>query len=149
MAKQTAKKWIIEGLKLAGIVKISEEELSFITGKSNLERGSRDLMSLGMKLLFITLGARGCYVYYDNKGFTIPGFKVKTEDTTGAGDGLTAGILYQLIEQNINLEDIKEKALSKIVLFTNAVGAISTARKGAIKSLPNLTAVDTLLNSQY
>ncbi|MFW5988110.1 MAG: carbohydrate kinase family protein [bacterium] len=146
---KTARKRIIKGLELADMVKISEEELEFITQEKNLEKGCRKLEKFNIDLIFVSLGAEGCYTYKKGEGFKIPTYKVKVEDTTGAGDGFTAGILYQLAAANINkLNQINIDRLKEMVNFANAVGSLTTTNKGAIKSLPDIKAVKELMNRE-
>lgn len=144
--RNSAKKWIKEGLKFADIVKVSEEELEFITGEKDLEQGAKYLQSFGVKLVFVTLGPDGCYFYYQDKGEKVAGFNVEVMDTTGAGDGFTAAILYQLVQNKIKaIDDIRVDKLKDMVSFANAVGAITTTSKGAITALPDLKSVINFL----
>ncbi|QTL97950.1 carbohydrate kinase [Iocasia frigidifontis] len=142
-----AEKWIKEGLKTADLLKISEEELEFITGESSLKKGARRVMAeYNVKLIFITLGAEGSYFYNGLTEGMVSGFKVNAQDTTGAGDAFTAGILAQLINEDIDdLSRLDNITLKEMLKFSNAVGAITTTGKGAISSLPNLKSVRKFL----
>ena len=145
---ETARQRIKEGLELADIVKISEEELEFITGKKDLKEGCKKLKEYDIDIIFVSLGPEGCYTYYKDQDFKSATFDVKVEDTTGAGDGFTAGILYKLIENNIyDLKKLKIEKMKEIVNFANSVGSITTTDKGAIKSLPDLNQVKDLLRN--
>lgn len=146
---RTAKQWIIAGLKTADLVKLSEEELEFITDEKEINLGAKKIMAHGPKLIFVTLGAKGSYFYDGKNSKIVPGFKVKVQDTTGAGDGFVAGVLFQLIKNNVsNLNLLSESMLENMALFANAVGALTTKGKGAISSLPNLDSVNQLLKSK-
>ena len=137
---------ILQGLKHADIVKVSKEELEFITGESDLDQGSAAMLKYGLQLLFVTLGADGCY--YRNSKFanTISGFPVKVEDTTGAGDGFMAGVLYKIaVDYGGKIDLLGENDLNQIALFGNATGALTTTGKGAINSLPLISTVKEFL----
>lgn len=143
-----AKEQILRGLSFADIVKMSEEELEFLTGNNNLVEASQNLMEeYPIKLLFITLGSKGCF-YCFNRGYEmVPGYSVETIDTTGAGDAFLGAILYQLLERNLELEQLEKEDLDVIVPFANAVGALTTTGKGAISSLPSYEQVQQFLKN--
>ncbi|MFW5980829.1 MAG: PfkB family carbohydrate kinase [Halanaerobiaceae bacterium] len=145
---ETARNRIIAGMEPADMVKISEEELEFITGETDLEKGCRKLNEYNLDIIFVSLGEKGCYTYSGDQGFKLPTFKVKVADTTGAGDGFTAGILYQLLKNGVSDLNLLEKNdLEQMVDFANAVGSLSTTDKGAIKSLPDLEKVNNLMKN--
>jgi fructokinase len=123
-----AREGMMLGLAYAHIVKISEEELVFLTG-------GEDALSLWqphMKLLAVTRGAGGATLYTADQVVSSPGFTVHSVDTTGAGDAFVAGLLSGLLEHGEFFAD----HLDVIARFANAVGAITTTQKGAIPALP-------------
>jgi sugar/nucleoside kinase (ribokinase family) len=145
---KTAREWIIKGLKAADIVKISEEELEFITGEEILEKGAAKLLDYGIELLLVTLGDKGSYFNNGKEDGLVSGYRVAVEDTTGAGDGFMAGVLYKIISESINEPaNLSKDQIVEIVKFANAVGAIVTTRKGAIKAMPGLNEVKQLITS--
>jgi fructokinase len=74
----------------------------------------------------------------------VAGFKVKAIDTTGAGDGFVAGLLYGLChDPDVTLDEVR---LSQVCKFANAVGALTSTQLGAIPALPSLDQVETFLN---
>ena len=138
---ETAKMGMIEGLSGANIVKLSEEELSFITGSSDIKDGVRILRSISdsIELVMVTRGPAGCF--YDNRtaSGSVAGVKVAVTDTTGAGDAFVGAVLSQVLQRNFGLEDIGELPkleLDSISTIANAVGALATTKRGAIASLP-------------
>ncbi len=150
--EEEAKKWLIKGLKTANIVKLSEEELEFITGIKDIKLGMQNIMEYGVNMLFVTMGAEGSYFYNGNSIGLVPGFKVEVQDTTGAGDAFVAGILSQIVKGGRNsisqILNLNEKELKNIVRFSNAFGALTTTGKGAISSLPKLKEVENILEEQ-
>ena len=93
-----AKHWIWEVMPYADVVKISEEEWEFITGDVELESGVQQILGLGVKLLVVTLGERGCYYTNGNVVGNVDGFTVEVVDTLGAGDAFVAAMLTQLMQ---------------------------------------------------
>lgn len=136
---EAAKEGMLTGLNYANILKVSEEELEFLTGGDNVTPLWRD----GLRIIIVTAGAKGATVYTRNDSYYAPGFKVKSIDTTGAGDGFVAGVLVKLLEHG---EDYAEH-MPQIVRFANAVGALTTTKKGAIPGLPTRSAVESFLQT--
>lgn len=139
-----AREKINEGFKYADIVKISDEEYGFITGKTNHEDCAEYILSKGCKVVLVTLGANGCY-YSDGKiSGSIPGLKVNVVETTGAGDAFVAAMLYKIIGR---MKENRETALNidesfiKAVEFANCSGALATTKMGAIPALPTVDEV--------
>ncbi len=87
-----------ETLRDTDLCKISDDELAVVTGTTDVEAGARDLRALGVGLVVVTLGERGCY--YDGAAAGTGyerGLRVEVVDTTGAGDGFVAGLLCALL----------------------------------------------------
>ncbi|MDQ0199812.1 carbohydrate kinase family protein [Neobacillus ginsengisoli] len=142
-----AKSIIEVGLKFADVLKISEEELEFITGTIDLNMGSEYIYErFHTKLILVTLGSDGCFY---RLGFNVgkcSGYEVEAIDTTGAGDAFLAGILYQIIEKDYLLSDLSLDDVNQMVSFANAVGALATMKKGAIPAMPSIEEIHELYN---
>jgi fructokinase len=138
-----ARQRVLETLPLAQVVKIAEEELRFLTGIAGLEAAARALWHPGLELLVVTLGAAGCRWFTVGGTGQAEGFSVQPVDTTGAGDGFVAGLLYGLL-QSADHPPAPER-LYEICRFANAVGALTTTRRGAIPALPTLLEVRTFM----
>lgn len=131
-----ARKVILKGLLYADIVKVSEEELVFLTGINEYESACKWLSdNYPFKLLFVTFGSDGCAIYFKQRYTHIASFKVNAIDTTGAGDGFFGGVLAQLMKRELKLDSLTERELYHISVYANACGAFATTRKGAIGSL--------------
>lgn len=129
----------------AHIVKISREELEFLTGTSDLKSGMEQLyQDYGLKLLLVTMGKEGCHCKLGPKTCQLPGFKVNAVDATGAGDAFLGGMLYQILERG-DLLKWGEGELAESARFANAVGALATTRKGGIPAMPTLAEVERFL----
>jgi fructokinase len=135
---EAARTGMLHGLNYATVVKVSDEELEFLTGGHEVAPLWRD----AMQIIIVTEGERGATVHTrDGGSHYAPGFKVEPVDTTGAGDGFVAGVLVKLLEHRADYIHY----LPEIVRFANAVGAITTTQKGAIPSLPTRAEVDAFV----
>ena len=124
-------------LELADIVKASEEELSLLTGESDLERGSRKLLERGPVLAVVTRGPKGAYYRTGRVCGSVSTFDVPTVDTTGAGDAFWGALLSRLCgKKREDISRMTREELEQAVVFANAAGSLATMKKGAIPSLP-------------
>lgn len=153
---EQAKEAIIEGMQYADVVKVSEEELHFLTGTDALDAGSRLLMErfANIKLLLVTVGPDGSFCRTAGRGAEAgltarhTGFKVQTVDTTGSGDAFFGGVLHKLLEEGDPAEPIWTQAkLNGLLAFANAMGALTATGKGAIPSLPGLVQAEALAST--
>lgn len=125
---------VLEFIPKAHIVKISDEELEFITRIKDKEKAIASLFKGNVEAVIYTEGKAGAALYTKD-GLTEqqPGFKVEVVDTTGAGDAFIGAINYQILTQGKSklFEESQE-----FLRFANAVGALTTTAYGAIESLP-------------
>ncbi|WP_168121692.1 carbohydrate kinase [Paenibacillus sp. HB172176] len=144
----SARTVILEGMRLADISKLSEEELLFLTGTDDLDKGSSMLMESfnQLQLLFITLGPHGSYCKLRTTGdgqapyqsARSAGYSVTVVDTTGSGDAFLGGALYCILDSRSPLgKEWTTSKLERMLAFANAMGAITATGKGAIPSLPS------------
>lgn len=134
---EAARTGLLLGLQDADVVKVSQEELEFLTGQSHAGALWRD----GMRLVIVTHGADGATLYTPRERFTAPGFPVEAVDTTGAGDSFVAALLSGLLDYGAEYD----RHLPEIARFANATGALTTTRKGAIPALPSRQMVEAFL----
>jgi len=131
-----ARNMIQKGLALSDLVKVSEEELNFITGKNDLIPALELMVSqYPVQMILVTFGSAGSGVYVNGKFTRFPAFKVDVVDTTGAGDGFLGGFLSIFMEKNKALKQLSSEDLSECMITANACGAFATTQKGAIGSL--------------
>lgn len=141
--KEEARNQILEGMKYADILKISEEELEFITGFKDFQEGTAYLKNVyDIKLIFVTLGSEGCFYRAGNIIGKVDGYKTNAIDTTGAGDAFLGGALYKIIEIDKELTKLHDSDMRQIVSFANAVGALVTTKKGAISVMPDKAEIE-------
>ena len=134
---EAARTGLLLGLQDADVVKVSQEELEFLTGQSHAGALWRD----GMRLVIVTHGADGATLYTPRERFSAPGFPVEAVDTTGAGDSFVAALLSGLLDYGAEFD----RHLPEIARFANATGALTTTRKGAIPALPSRQMVEAFL----
>ncbi|KAB2595538.1 fructokinase-4 [Pyrus ussuriensis x Pyrus communis] len=130
----------------ADIIKISEDEIEFLTGGDDPYDDGVVLKKLyhpNLKLLLVTEGSAGCRYYTKEFKGKVAGIKADAVDTTGAGDSFVAAILNSLGSE-INLYK-DERKLREALLFANGCGALTVQKKGAIPALPTKEAVNQLL----
>ncbi|MGI6005938.1 MAG: carbohydrate kinase family protein [Ruminococcus sp.] len=130
---------VLEFLPMADILKISDEELSFLTGCETLEDARDQLFQGNVRLIIYTLGSGGASACTRNSRAHADGIPVKALDTTGAGDAFIGSFLYQLYEQGIgteNLSSLSSEDLEMFLDFSNRYCARSIQKKGAIASYP-------------
>ena len=138
-----AKENILRGLRYADILKVSDEELGFITGESDLAKGSAILARQGVSAIFVTLGAKGSFYRIGEKTGLRSTYDTKVIDTTGAGDAFLGGVLYRVRDMSLpELQGLGDAEIAAIVDFANAAGALAATQKGAIPALPTFEAID-------
>lgn len=140
-SKEEAKMEIVEMLQLTDILKISEEELEFITDEKDIHRALESLKEFNIPLILVTFGAKGSGCLYDNQLSIVDGIKVDAVDTTGAGDAFMSAMLYQLANNKLSLNQLTTSMLKDMLRFANVSGGITASSKGAIHSLPTLTEI--------
>jgi fructokinase len=136
-----AQEGIRQGLARAHIVKLSDDELDFLTATRNPD-AIHKLWHGNLKFAVLTMGGDGCILFTEAGQRHVPSIPVTPVDTTGAGDGFVAGLLAGLLAH----PGIPDQAtLVEICRFANAVGAIATTARGAIPALPTRAAVEARL----
>ncbi len=131
-----------QGLARAHLVKLSDDELHFLTGSREPD-AVRTLWHEGLKLVTLSQGSAGSVWFTGTSSGHVASFKVQAVDTTGAGDGFMAGLLAGYLNEPEALAD--PPRLQRLCRFANAVGALTTLQRGAIPALPIRTAVETFL----
>lgn len=131
---------VLEFMPLAHIVKISDEEIEFITGKKNVSDAKDILFRGNTKIVLYTKGAEGAEFYRTHDNGNSACENVQAVDTTGAGDAFIGSFLYKLYKNNITAEDLNKipvETLLNALDFSNRFCTISITRAGAIASYPD------------
>ena len=133
---ENAKEQIRYGLGFCDILKISDNEIQFITGKEDYDEGVRQLTEeYHIPLVLLTMGADGSRAYYRGMRVECPGFSCDTIETTGAGDTFCGCAIHGLLTHG--MEGMNEKVLEDMLTYANAGAALITMKKGAIRSMPD------------
>jgi len=143
-----AMRWFLEAIAKCDFLKVSAEEMEFVTGTGDLESGAETLWEMGPELVAITLGAEGAYAYNGHEGGHVPGFGVDVVDTVGCGDAFTAGVLVKLLESETDVADFDWPTLKEIMTFANATAALTATSSGGIPAMPGRTQVQEFLLTQ-
>ncbi|RBP05310.1 aminoimidazole riboside kinase [Rossellomorea aquimaris] len=141
-SEENARETIKSMLSEADVLKISEEELEFITGEKEIESGVAKLRAYNIPFLIITMGAEGSYVYVGDARQYVPAMKVKAVDTTGAGDAFVSGILYSIHEFKGDISSLSIEEAARMAGFAAVSGALAASTKGAMTALPSLEEVN-------
>lgn len=138
---------IREFLPFAHIIKISDEELSFISGMEKIEDALDFFFEGSCELLIYTMGKDGARCYRKDRSFIeVSGFKVDVFDTTGAGDSFIGAFLFRLLHDGIvNLNSITDGQLKDMLMFSNAYAALTTTKEGAIDAMADIQQVSAFL----
>ncbi|QDP41818.1 aminoimidazole riboside kinase [Radiobacillus deserti] len=142
---EQAKKTIINMLPYADIVKVSEEELEFLTSENELDKGIQALKSYDIPILFVTRGSQGSVVAVQDSISRVEAMKVNAVDTTGAGDAFVSGILYCMHEYEESLHSISIEKAVEMTRFASVSGGLAASVKGAMTALPDLETVKSYL----
>ena len=130
-----AKEQICYGLAHCDVLKISDNEIQFVSGKEDYDEGIRYLQEkYQIPLILLTMGKDGSRAYYKGMRVERAGKSVKAIETTGAGDTFCGSSLNYILEHDF--ENLTEEQLGEMLTFANAAAALITTRKGAIRSMP-------------
>lgn len=143
---EQAREQINWGLAQCDVLKISDDELLFLTGERDFDAGAAKLNAQfpNLQLVNVTAGAQGSISYYQGLRVFQPGLSLSgVIETTGAGDTFCACVLNFLLEHN--LEQLTSGDLSRMLRFANAAAYLVTTRRGAIRSMPEPKQVLALL----
>ena len=142
-----AKEQIAWGLSRCDILKIADNELKFMTGETDFDRGAAILRAQypNIRLLNVTAGAAGSYSFYENARVFVPACgRGGVIETTGAGDTFCACVLNYVLEHGI--EGLSEEQLAEMLRFANTAAYLVTTKKGALRVMPSRADVETLLS---
>lgn len=141
-----ARAQIAWGLAQCDILKIADNELKFMTGETDFDKGAAILRAQypNLRLCNVTAGPDGSHAYYQNLHVFEPAQqRGGAIETTGAGDTFCACVLHFALEHGV--DGLSESALHEMLRFANAAAYLVTTRKGAIRSMPERTEVEALL----
>lgn len=149
-SQEDAKEVLSSVINLADIIKVSDEEMTLITGETDLIKGSEKILKMGPSIVVVTMGSKGSFIRNGSYTKLFCTFDVKTIDTTGAGDAFWGAFLYKLFVENPQsnkekLQTITNEELNQIMVFANAAGSLTTTKFGAIPAMPSQEEINACL----
>ena len=141
-----AKEQVDFGLQYCDILKISDNEIQWFTGKEDFDEGISYLKEkYQIPLIMLSMGKDGSRAYYKDKKVEVkPFLQENTIETTGAGDTFGGCCLHYIVKNGI--EDLSETQLKEMLTFANAAASIITTRKGALRVMPGEEEILQLIN---
>ena len=139
-----AKENILELMAHCDILKISDNEIQWLSGKEDYDEGIAWLRSqFDIPLIFLTLGKDGSRAYCGEVRTEQAGFKLNTIETTGAGDTFFGSVLHQILEKGFR--PYTKEELDEMLRFANAAAALVTTRRGALRVMPSKAEIEEIL----
>lgn len=142
---EEAKEQIAFGMEWCDVMKISDNEIQWFTGKEDFDEGIRILQeTYPIPLILLSLGRDGSRAYY--RGMKVeakPFLQENTIETTGAGDTFCACVINYVLDHG--LQNLTEENLQEMLTFANAAASLITTRKGALRVMPEREDVEAML----
>ncbi len=144
---ELAREQVDYGLRQCQILKISDNEIQWFTGKEDFDEGIRILQdTYQIPLILLSMGKAGSRAYYkDLRVEKAPYLQKNTIETTGAGDTFGGSCLHFVL--TYGLDQLDEDKLMEMLSFANAAASIITTRKGALKVMPEEKEVKELMET--
>lgn len=141
-----AKEQVLYGLEYCDILKISDNEITWLTGEEDYSAGVAWINSrYHIPLVLVSMGKEGSRAYYQgNMVEVVPFLQENTIETTGAGDTFCGCVLHYICEHG--LEGLTESGLKEMLVFANAAASVITTRKGALRVMPEREDVEDVIS---
>lgn len=145
---EEAREQVLYGLEHCHILKISDNEIQWLTGKTDYTEGVEWINErYHIPLILVSMGKEGSRAYYKEEMVEVKPFLQKnTIETTGAGDTFCGCVLHYICEHG--LSDLTEDNLQEMLTFANAAASLITTRKGALRVMPETEEIYGLLNTK-
>ena len=133
---EEAREQILYGLGYCDILKISDNEIQWLTGQEDYTEGVKWIRKrYQIPLILVSMGKEGSRAYYKDEMVEVaPFLQENTIETTGAGDTFCGCVLHYVLEHG--LEELTEKDLQEMLIFANSAASLVTTRKGALRVMP-------------
>ena len=143
-----AKEQVLFGMAHCDILKISDNEIQWLTGLGDFDAGIRWIQERfpGIRLILLSMGKEGSQAYSGMTMAEVKGFCVNAVETTGAGDTFFGGVLHHVLTWG--LRDYTQEELTQMLTFANAAAAIITTKKGALRVMPEKADILALAGRQ-
>lgn len=147
---EEAKEQVLYGLRYCNILKISDNEIQWLTGEEDFSKGVAWIKERypAIQLILVSMGKDGSRAYY-NGSMTeaAPFLQENTIETTGAGDTFCGCVLHYICKNG--LANLKETDLKEMLQFANAAASLITTRKGALRVMPEREEILEIVNKNY
>lgn len=141
-----AKEMMEYGFTQCDVLKISDNEIQFVSGKEDYDEGIQYLQDkYHIPLIFLTMGKDGSRAYYKDMRVEKAGYPVKVIETTGAGDTFCGCAINGVLKYGI--DNLTEENLEEILQYANAGAALITLKKGAIRSMPEPEQIEEMIKN--
>jgi fructokinase len=140
-----AKEQVLYGLGCCDILKISDNEIQWLTGRDDYSDGVAWIRErYSIPLILVSMGKEGSRAYYRDQVVEVaPFLREDTVETTGAGDTFCGCVLHYILEHG--LDSLTDAQLTEMLTFANAAASIITTRKGALRVMPKPEEVTAFL----
>lgn len=130
------------------LVKMSEEELAFLSDEEGLIPGIMQLKHTypQIEVLIVTQGAEGCTIFIEGEMAHVDSYEVKPVDTTGAGDAFMGAFLAEMLKMDRDPYNLMLDEASAAAAVACACGGLTTTSMGGIDAQPDMTAVKALMD---
>ena len=144
-----AREQVLYGLGQCHILKISDNEIQWLTGKNDYTEAVKWIREkYDIPLILVSMGKEGSRAYYQDRMVEkAPFINENTIETTGAGDTFCACVLHYICKHG--LENLTEKNLKEMLTYANAAASIITTRKGALRVMPRPEEIEALIAGNH
>lgn len=142
---EAAREQVLYGLGQCDILKISDNEIQWLSGEEDFDAGVQWIHErFQIPLILVSMGREGSRAYYQDKIVEVkPFLQATTIETTGAGDTFCACVLHYILKHG--LDQLTETDLWVMLRYANAAASIITTRKGALRVMPKPEEIKKLL----
>ena len=146
-SEEEAREQVLYGLGYCDVLKISDNEIQWLTGEEDYSKGVEWIKErYDISLILVSMGKEGSRAYYQGKVVeTASILREDTIETTGAGDTFCGCVLHYLLEYDI--QSLTEDNLREMLCFANCAASLITTRKGALRVMPDREEIEKALES--
>ena len=143
-----AKEQVLYGLSCCQVLKISDNEIQWLTGQEDYTEGVKWIRErYSIPLILVSMGKEGSRAYYQDKIVEVKPFLQKnTIETTGAGDTFCGCVLHYVCKYGLN--SLTEDVLREMITFANGAASVITTKKGALRVMPSVEEINQLIKSE-
>ena len=136
-ALEDARAQVLYGLGQCDILKISDNEIQWLSGKEDFTEGVEWINErFQIPLILVSMGKAGSRAHYKGELVEVaPFLQENTIETTGAGDAFCGCILHYILEHG--LEELSKADLVEMLTFANSAASLVTTKKGALRVMPS------------